>query len=86
MAQLNSASDFGSEGWGFESLHGHIKKETTLNGVVSYFLEKPNVVWDFEMKWRIGYLDLDFCTRIKKQEILRKKFPLLKVLLNTVLS
>lgn len=25
MAQLNSASDFGSEGWGFESLRGHKK-------------------------------------------------------------
>ena len=23
VAQLNSASDFGSEGWGFESLRGH---------------------------------------------------------------
>ena len=25
VAQLNSASDFGSEGWGFESLRGHKK-------------------------------------------------------------
>ncbi|VXB13989.1 conserved hypothetical protein [Maribacter litoralis] len=27
MAQLNSASDFGSEGWGFESLRGHYFKK-----------------------------------------------------------
>lgn len=27
VAQLNSASDFGSEGWGFESLRGHLKQK-----------------------------------------------------------
>ena len=27
VAQLNSASDFGSEGWGFESLRGHYKQK-----------------------------------------------------------
>ena|GEM_PF-4244657 len=35
VAQLNRALDFGSNGWGFESLRGHDKhKTTTPIGVV----------------------------------------------------
>lgn len=29
VAQLYSASDFGSEGWGLESLRGHKKKKAS---------------------------------------------------------
>ena len=39
MAQLNSASDFGSEGWGFESLHGHIKHKT-CNEIAGFVIWK----------------------------------------------
>ena len=43
MAQLNSASDFGSEGWGFESLRGH-KKVLFLQDFF-YFKEIINVIF-----------------------------------------
>ncbi len=43
MAQLNSASDFGSEGWGFESLHGHYEHKT-CNFIAGFcYLEKIEV-------------------------------------------
>ena len=49
MAQLNSASDFGSEGWGFESLRGHelrqvarylpfIQNKLLLYNILNYYM------------------------------------------------
>ncbi len=38
MAQLNSASDYGSEGWGFESLRGHICKDSLLVAGLSFLV------------------------------------------------
>lgn len=38
VAQLYSASDFGSEGWGLESLRGHNKKKSLDNLFIEAFL------------------------------------------------
>ncbi len=37
VVQLDRISDFGSEGWGFESLPGH-KKRQTLIGLPFFFI------------------------------------------------
>jgi hypothetical protein len=45
VAQLNSASDFGSEGYRFESCRGHFFKAKLLNinGLAFYFLGDEKV-------------------------------------------
>ncbi len=43
MAQLNSASDFGSEGWGFESLRGHCKHKP-CNKIAGFVVFQKNEV------------------------------------------
>jgi hypothetical protein len=44
VAQLNSASDFGSDGWGFESLRGHLKQKIRSESCGFFcFLKKPNL-------------------------------------------
>jgi hypothetical protein len=49
VAQLNSASDFGSEGWGFESLRGHYKRKAGISDAGFYIFEKPEIYfWDLQ--------------------------------------
>jgi hypothetical protein len=37
---MDRASDYGSEGWGFESLRGHLKKRVTMKVVTLLLLQQ----------------------------------------------
>ena len=79
MAQLNSASDYGSEGYRFESCRGHIKQETVLKECGFSFFGKAELAQGFGLKWKTSSVG---CAVSYLQERNKRKTPRSAVILS----